>query len=104
MIVLNVCFRELKLGKLFKENGMFVYKTNQNAISKAKDKWYPVWLYHAEKDFSENELPLSLLKLLPEKDSDTYKMAQITENDDELSQLEKVAKLDLAEPDFHVEL
>ncbi len=104
MIVLNVCFRELKLGKLFKENGMFVYKANEHAISKAKEKGYPVWLYNAEKDFTESELPLSILRLLPEKDSETYKMARIEDGDDELFILTKVAKLNLAEPDFHVTL
>lgn len=102
MIVLNVCFRELKLGKLFKENGKFVYKVNQHAISKAKEKGYPIWLYNAEKDFTASELPLSILRLLPEKESETYKMAGIEENDDEILILKKVAKLNLAEPDFHI--
>ncbi len=104
MVILNVCFRELKLGKLLNENGMFVYKVNKNAILKAKEKGYPIWLYNAEKDFIENELPLSILRLIPEKDSETYKMAGIEETDDELLILEKVAKLNLYEPDFHIEI
>lgn len=104
MVELFVYFKEIKLGKLSSDGESFVYAANQNNVKKALEKGYPVWLYNAEKDFESKELPLGFMNLVPEEDSDISKAASIFASDSIIKKLEKIAKLDLFEPDFHIKL
>lgn len=104
MIKLYVYFKETKLGCLFKENGKYVFMANENGVQKAINKGYPIWLFGVEKSFVANVLPMSIQKLIPDKDSDLNELAGISNEDDELTRLQKIAKLNLEYTELYVGL
>lgn len=104
MIKLYVYFKETKLGCLFKENGQYVFMANENGVQKAINKGYPIWLFDVEKSFVSDELPVGIQNLIPDKDSDLNLLAEISDKDDELVKLQKIAKLNLENQGLYIGL
>jgi len=102
---LKVYFKDLKLGELIFENGLYKFFANQLNIKKANAKAYPIFLYGVNKDFCSESLLSAFSDLLPEKDNVIKNMMiGIDENDDDFVKLCKLAAADVEHRDFYVKL
>lgn len=99
-----VKFKNITLGELTFNNGCFVYQVNSNDICNANNCGYPIGLYNTDKNFISKTLPFSLEDLIPNENTNLYKLANITALDSEFEKLFKIAQLNLDNSGLYVSI
>ena len=102
---INVFYKDIKIGELTKIQNFYEYKANIKNIKRAENLGFFALIYGLNKSFKTNEIPLSIISILPEnKNSDLYKLAMVDfEKDNEFTILYKMSKLKIEKPSFHIE-
>lgn len=102
---INVFYKDIKIGELIKIQNFYEYKANIKNIKRAENLGFFALIYGLNKSFKTNEIPLSIISILPEnKNSDLYKLAMVDfEKDGEFTILYKMSKLKIEKPSFHIE-
>ena len=97
-----VKYKDITLGELTFNNGLFNYEVNIKNVEKAQVMGYPVMLFNINKNFISATLPFSLEDLIPNENTILYKQACITQKDDNFEKLYKVALLNLDDNGFYI--
>lgn len=105
MKVIKVCYKDIVLGKLTFQEGVYCYEASKIGVDKAYKKGYTTFVYDCDQSFVSDTLPASLQDLVSEEIvSNIATLTEILETDTEFDVLYKFAALDVGKPDFHVEI
>ena len=101
--MLGVYYRDIKLGVLTFDKGMYIYKAIPNNVMRAHQKGYVTRVYGCDEDFVSKELPMSIEEFIPPVEIvDLNIMANIEPTDTPYQKLLKMGMLDLAYENFYL--
>ena len=101
--MLGVYYRDIKLGVLTYEKGMYIYKAIPSNVVRAHQKGYVTRVYGCDEDFVSKDLPMAIEEFIPpEEIVDLNLMANIAPTDTPYQKLLKMGMLDLAYENFYL--
>lgn len=101
---LYVKYKEITLGELSFDNGLYSYYAYADNVSVALNKGYPIFLYFVEKDFVSDHLPRCLNDFIPKDNSQMFYEANLKQTDTNFEKLLKVASLPLYDGGLYISL
>ena len=63
--MLGVYYRDIKLGVLTFEKGVYIYKAIPNNVARAHQKGYVTRVYGCDEDFVSKDLPMAIEEFIP---------------------------------------
>ena len=104
MQTIYVKYKDVTIGELVCQNNVYMYRADQQGLTLANDKGYPIMLYFLDRDFIDARLPKSLKTFLPDHNTQMWIDANIQETDSNFEKLYKVASQNLCDQELYIDI